>query len=364
MTDINVYTLETDAPDDTSEFERLLNAGEINPHNVIGVLGKTEGNGCVNDFSRGLATMAYERALAPHLGVEPFAVEDHVALIMSGGTEGVMTPHVTVFTQQESNGDRTDRKRLSAGKAATRSFKPGEIGRLPQIKETASAVESAMDAAGITNVSDVHYVQVKCPLLTADRIAENRQRGEGVITADTYESMGYSRGASALGVALATDELTEKTVIGTDVCDDPSVYSTVASTSAGSEIQRNNVLLLGNSVRAESDFVISHAVMEDALDSKAIERAATRAGVSLPAENADIENVFVKAQAPDSGMIRGRRHVIHNDSAIKATRHARAVVSSVVGATIGDPLSYVSGGAEHQGPEDGGPVALIANVVE
>jgi cyanuric acid amidohydrolase len=361
MTAIDVYVLEPDAPDDTSEFEQLLETGEIAPSNVVAVLGKTEGNGCVNDFSRGLATMAYERVLASHLGVDPSAVEHHVSLIMSGGTEGVMTPHVTVFVRRESGDESTEDKRLSAARAATRPFEPEEVGRFPQVQATAAAVERAMETADIADGSDVHYVQVKCPLLTADRITTARERDESVVTSDTYESMAYSRGASALGVALGTGELSEETVRDTHICGDASVYSTVASTSAGSELRRNEILLLGNAASAGSDFVISHAVMEDALDSGAIERAATRAGVKLPAENPDVTNVFAKAQATSDGTIRGRRHVIHDDSDINATRHARAVVSSVVGSTIGDPLSYVSGGAEHQGPDGGGPVAVIAD---
>jgi cyanuric acid amidohydrolase len=49
-----------------------------------------------------------------------------------------------------------------------------------------------------------------------------------------------------------------------------------------------------------------------------------------------------------------------NDSDINQTRHARAVVGAVVAAIVGDPMVYVSGGAEHQGPAGGGPVAVIA----
>jgi hypothetical protein len=66
----------------------------------------------------------------------------------------------------------------------------------------------AMDDAGIDDRRDVHFVQVKCPLLTSGqgrRRARARRRDRS--PADTYESMGYSRGASALGVALALGEI-------------------------------------------------------------------------------------------------------------------------------------------------------------
>jgi cyanuric acid amidohydrolase len=364
MTATDIYTLEIDAPDDTSALETLIERGEIDPTNVLGILGKTEGNGCVNDFSRGLATMAYERLLAGYLDIDPPSVTDRVALIMSGGTEGVLTPHVTVFVRRESGARASDGKRLTAARASTRAFEPSEIGRHEQIRETAAAVERAMSRARITDGSDVHYVQVKCPLLTAEDVSTARERDESVVTADTYESMGYSRGASALGVALATGELSEKVVQQTTVCSDPEVYSTVASTSAGSELHESEILLLGNSAAATGDLAVGHAVMDDALDSDAVAAAAGDVGVSLPEDQHRIRNAFVKAQASSDGSIRGRRHVIHNDSDINATRHARAVVSSVVGAAIGDPLCYTSGGAEHQGPDGGGPVAVIAEVNE
>jgi len=70
--------------------------------------------------------------------------------------------------------------------------------------------------------------------------------------------------------------------------------------------------------------------------------------------------VYAKAEASPSGRIRNRRHTMIDDSDINHTRHARAVVGGVIASVIGDPMVYVSGGAEHQGPSGGGPVAVIA----
>ncbi len=69
--------------------------------------------------------------------------------------------------------------------------------------------------------------------------------------------------------------------------------------------------------------------------------------------------MLVKADPPRSGAIRGRRHVMWDDSDIHATRHARALVGGVVAAAIGRTDLFVSGGAEHQGPDGGGPIAII-----
>ncbi len=74
---------------------------------------------------------------------------------------------------------------------------------MAQVEATATAVVRAMAGAGLTDPADVHFVQVKCPLLTSARIAEAAARGHGVATHDTYASMGLSRGASALGIAVA-----------------------------------------------------------------------------------------------------------------------------------------------------------------
>jgi len=54
------------------------------------------------------------------------------------------------------------------------------------------------------------------------------------------------------------------------------------------------------------------------------------------------------------------RHTMLGDSDINPTRHARAAVGAVIASVVGHGMVYVSGGAEHQGPPGGGPVAVIA----
>ena len=64
-----------------------------------------------------------------------------------------------------------------------------------------------MADAGIDDPRDVHFVQIKCPLLTSERVEAALRRGCKTVTTSGYTSMGYSRGASALGVAMALGEL-------------------------------------------------------------------------------------------------------------------------------------------------------------
>jgi cyanuric acid amidohydrolase len=47
------------------------------------------------------------------------------------------------------------------------------------------------------------------------------------------------------------------------------------------------------------------------------------------------------------------------DSDIQSTRHARAAVGGLVAGLTGDTLVYVSGGAEGQGPIEGGGLCVV-----
>ena len=42
---------------------------------------------------------------------------------------------------------------------------------MPQVTSTAAAVREAMAKAEIVATADVHWVQIKCPLLTTARVA-------------------------------------------------------------------------------------------------------------------------------------------------------------------------------------------------
>jgi len=282
--------------------------------------------------------------------------------VMSGGTEGGLSPHWLVF--EVVDGGRNDgTKSLAVGAAITRPFLPHEIGRAAQIEATADAMREAMARAKIATPDDVHYVQVKCPLLTKARVAEALAAGHTVATDDTLKSMGYSRGASALGVALA---LGECTAIGEDaVCRDITLFSRRASTSAGVELLENQILVIGNSAAWSGDLVIAHDVMADAIDTTALARVLGHLGIAAtlplgPDAQSRIVAALAKAEPSRSGVIRGARHTMLDDSDISGTRHARALVGGVLAGVLGTTALFVSGGAEHQGPDGGGPLAIIA----
>jgi cyanuric acid amidohydrolase len=70
--------------------------------------------------------------------------------------------------------------------------------------------------------------------------------------------------------------------------------------------------------------------------------------------------LLAKAEPSQSASLRGFRHTMLDDSDISSTRHARAFVCGALAGLVGHAEIYVSGGAEHQGPDGGGPVAIIA----
>jgi len=365
-TSVGVVRIATKGPGDVSGLVKMIEQGEIDPKAILAILGKTEGNGGVNDFTREYAVSALCAALAPLLDLSPHAVEQRIAFVMSGGTEGVLSPHITLFTRHDvaQAPAGLSGKRLSIAMAQTRDFLPEELGRRAQIEETAKAVAAAMADAGIAETGDVHFVQIKCPLLTSDRIEAAAARGNKTVTTSAYTSMAYSRGASALGVAVALGEI-EGGIRDEDVLRSYDLFSSVASTSAGIELMRNVVIVLGNSDSSASEYEIGHAVMQDAIDAAAVIDALNGVGLSIGSQagaGRELVNIFAKAEASPNGSVRGFRHTMLEDTDISATRHARAAVGGLIAGLAGTGAVYVSGGAEHQGPPGGGPVAVIARI--
>ena len=361
----DTFRVAMSGPADVSKLTALIEAGAIDPATIVAILVKTEGNGGVNDFTREYTCATLATTLAPYLHATPAEIERRIAMVVSGGTEGVLSPHATIFARTPTPaGSSNGEKRLAIGIAATRDFEPHEIGRAAQIEATAAAVKQAMRDAKIDTVADVHWVQVKCPLLTAERMQAAIRAGHSPVTEIAYKSMAYSRGASAIGVGVAMGEIATP-VADDDVLTDWSLASGVASASAGIELENNIVIVLGNAREAAGDTVIAHAVMQDAIDGSAVLAALSRAGVVATSGTIDaarIVNVLAKADPAPDGLVRGWRHIMLDDTDISATRHARAAVGGLVAGLTGCPAVFVSGGAEHQGPPGGGPVAVIAKV--
>ena len=351
------------APDDMSGLEERLDAGAVRAEDIVGIIAKTEGNGRVNDFSRPLAHRCFRDLIARRTGRSPQQAEASVAFVMSGGCEGIISPHATVFTRRRVESQpAAGRKRFSVAMAATRELLPEELGTAQQVRLVAVAVREAMAAAEISSTADVHYVQVKCPLLTTERINAAKARGANVVTEDTTRSLGFSNGASAFGIAVGLGE------IGEDfdpraICTDAGIYTTRGASSSGIELMNCQVLVMGNSPTSVSELVIGHHRLDDLIDAQGVRAALLSVGIgAIPsdAERGRIVNVFAKGQVPLDGLVRGWRTTLLTDSDLN-TRPARAVLGALVASVVGDPAIYASAGwGYHQGPTGGGVAAVIA----
>src|SRR3989442_7471625 len=201
---IGVNRVAMASPSDVSGLAALIDAGEVDPGEVIALIGKTEGNGGANDFTRGYATLSYQLLLGKHLGMSPEKVGARIAFVWSGGTEGVLSPHATVFTRSAKaagRGGGPGASRLALAVEATRDIAPEEVGTMAQVHEVAAAVRRCVQAAEIRDPADVHYVQVKGPLLTPASISDADRRGAKLVPLDPTGSKVYARGAPALAVA-------------------------------------------------------------------------------------------------------------------------------------------------------------------
>jgi len=99
---IDVFRVPTRGPGDVSGLMELIEQGHLDPSSIIAVLGKTEGNGGVNDFTRNTPSPPCAPPLAPRLGLSPKAVEARIGLCdVRRVPKGVLSPHLTVFARKD-----------------------------------------------------------------------------------------------------------------------------------------------------------------------------------------------------------------------------------------------------------------------
>lgn len=274
--------------------------------------------------------------------------------IFSGGTEGVLSPHVTFVVRSRVNTPTG----LIAAVGHTRDLLPEEIGSAIHARTVSETVLSLINGLGV-QTQDVQLALVKCPLLTSAKLGAIRAAGKEPPTSDTYESMALSRYASAIGIASALGELAE-----TDVASALTLkqsWSAKASCSSGAELEDNHIFVLANDSSIGPHQARLRAIsrpMNDAIDAQALLELLAQ----VKEVNGKVLQVFAKAEADPSGTIRGLRHTMDTDSDIHSTRHARAAVGGLLAGLTGDTQLYVSGGAEGQGAPGGGSLCVIYEV--
>jgi barbiturase len=363
---IEVRKIPLESVSDASGLVRLLDEGVVEADRVVAVIGKTEGNGGVNDYTRIIADRAFRDVLVAR-GTRSREEVEQIPIVWSGGTDGVLSPHATVFaTLPEGAVEPSDAPRVSVGYAMSDTIFPEDIGRLAMVEKVAAGVRVAMDRAGIADPADVHYVQTKTPLLTLETITDAKRRGHDVWTEDTLKSMDVSNSTTALGVAVALGEIEMPTA--EQIHKDLSLFSAVASCSSGVELDQAQIVVVGNVRGHGGRYQVGHSVMKDALDADGVWEAIRSAGVELPERPVTsdlgerVVNVFCKCEADPTGRVRDRRNIMLDDSDVHWHRQIKACVGGVTAAVTGDPAVFVSVSAAHQGPDGGGPVAAIVDL--
>jgi cyanuric acid amidohydrolase len=281
--------------------------------------------------------------LAAHTGESPWMLAARIPCVLSGGTEGALSPHYLVFS---TSGEAAPGQHgLALGAAFSPPTPAREIGRLDQVEAVADAVEAAMRAAGIARPEDVVLVQVKAPAAQAP--------DPGARSQDAKQVMALSRAAAALGVGIALGDVDADRVSEASLLTDLALYSNRASVSSGVEVTCNEVIVFGHAEGWAEDIVAGVAPMRDVLDLAGVQAA-------FAAAPGEVLGVIAKGEPDRSGVIRGQRHTMLGDTDLDAQRHLRGALGAIVAAVAGDGRVFVSGGAEHQGPAGGGLVCVFA----
>jgi cyanuric acid amidohydrolase len=362
------------SPGDVSGLEALLDSA-VDPADVVAVIGKTEGTGLGHDPGRAAADTAISSVLAARLGIAPEDVGDRVSLVLSGGTPGVLSPHIAVVSARRADlpagtGPSGD-GRLAVGIARSRPILPEHIGRLPHVHAVADAVGAAVAAAGLPRPDDVHLVLVKAPALTEAALADAARRGRDTVTSDLgigpNGGMCYANDASALGVACALGEIDGAALRDEHIRADFGLFSSVAMTSAAGERDHAEVIVFGNSPHAVGPLRIGHAPMKDILDLDAVHRALADAGLRARPRTGEFDRdqivyLLAKMIIPGSRRLRGNRLTLADDP--HGFHVAKAMGGYLLACTTGQTTSFASGGEHnsHQGPPDGNPLAAIVRI--
>lgn len=345
MHEILVDTVPMDAPDDVSGVERLCASGARDAGAIVAIIAQTEGDG----FARGYCALSLTTLLARLRGETPESVARTIPLLMIGGVAGLMSPHFAVFFRQAADGPTHDDPVLAVGVAQSANLSRDDVGTTAQVEAARQAVADALEDAGLDGPGDVVCVELKCP------------QGPNASTG------AKSRGAAALGSALALGEVALSQLGEDAIGVDRTLYSSKTSASSGSELSNVKAIVIGNRRGAPGRLRAGGGVMSDALDVPGAQAAFRAAGLALhdgvvvPDDVRRIRSIFVNAGADGASHCRGHRHTMGADLFPAHAGHlAKAVAHAQVAAVAGTPLVLGNAGWEHQGPPGGNLVCVIA----
>src|SRR3954451_22030815 len=130
---IEVAKVELKTVKDASGLEACLANGQFAADEVIAVIGKTEGNGGVNDFTRILADEAFRRILLKK-GKRSEADIAKIPMVWSFGCDDDITPHARIFAANGKTGPAS-KLRLADGPSMSVELFPEDIGRPAMVEK-------------------------------------------------------------------------------------------------------------------------------------------------------------------------------------------------------------------------------------
>ncbi|MBL0931154.1 MAG: cyanuric acid amidohydrolase [Alphaproteobacteria bacterium] len=338
-----VYRFPMRDPDDMSGLAGLLDQGKIAASDIKAVFCKTEGNGLNNDWTRHFVDRAVRDTIAARGGDDAETLRRKVLVLISGGSEGVVSPHMLVLVAVPTAGTEPG---LALG-MDIRDLAPADLARRAHSAVTADMARAAMKAAGARDASQVGFVVVRAPGDAAQGASSPRVRA-----------------AVSLGVAQALGEIAGE-IDEAAFLKDFSKFCGRVFVVARDDTTTQQVSVLANAPGGTKGLGVAARTLRDPLDSPGVAAVLAKLGIAAaPQASPDASSRIVaslsKGDPPGDGFIRGARHTMNSDSDIHEHRHGRSAYGAMIASVIGHSFCFVSGGAEHHGPEDGGLIALIA----
>lgn len=332
----------------TDALRSLFDERRLHPREIVAVLGKT-GEPDANATERAIVELG-----AARLELSSGEVSEKWVLGVSPTYDGISCPHLLVLGRRDDEATLVPgHLRLASAVGRTRRFDPAEVGTMAQVVETARVVEELTAGLEVDSPNDVHLVHVSAALPAG--IAPERAR----------TSASFSRGASALGVAVAMREASLRDLDDQAICSRWEAFSTNASVLARPSAWHSEVVVLANSPKWSGDLVAAHGTLSDVLDAEGIWRVFETLGMSAgspslsPRDRRRIVGSFARCEPDPRGSVRGMS-LPKPESEEDARRRIATSLGAVVGSVAGEPSACVSVDAEHVGPLGGGAVTVIA----
>jgi cyanuric acid amidohydrolase len=332
---------------DVAQLETWLRGQDLARLKRLAVFAKTEGHHAPNDFSRDLLKLKLAQLFAS-VGLP----EERALSMLTIGCEGVGSPKGFAFAQFESVPMPGSAPRLALGFSRSEVAPTEEIGTPLMVDRASATARAAMQDAGLAP-EDVKLLFIKTPLLAARHPQATPNR----------TLMHRGRAISALGGGVALGEIDREKITNASIATDLALFATRVQAVTGAEIDRVEVIAMGNRAGAGGDLVIDTTHTGDILDQASIKHMLLRHGFTFDATGdlqggARIAALLVKTMVPESGEVRGSRTTVYT-SGWAPEAHIRAAASGVLGSLLGHLRFYVSADSVHQAPEGGGVATVV-----